>query len=41
MAEKVLLQVNIREDILDDPVYRYISSVDKVNRLVMGGTAIS
>jgi argininosuccinate lyase len=38
MAEKVLLQVKIREDILDDPVYRYISSVDKVNRLVMGGT---
>jgi argininosuccinate lyase len=37
MAEKVLLQVNIREDILDDPVYRHISSVDKVNQLVMGG----
>jgi argininosuccinate lyase len=38
MAEKVILQVNIREDILDDPVYRHISSVDKVNKLVMGGT---
>ena len=37
MAEKVLLQVNIREDILEDPVYRHISSVDKVNQLVMGG----
>jgi argininosuccinate lyase len=37
MAEKVLLQVKIREDILEDPVYRYISSVDRVNRLVMGG----
>jgi argininosuccinate lyase len=37
MAEKVLLQVKIREDILDDPVYRHISSVDKVNQLVMGG----
>jgi argininosuccinate lyase len=37
MAEKVLLQVKIREDILDDPVYRYISSVDKVNQLVMSG----
>jgi argininosuccinate lyase len=37
MAEKVLLQVIIREDILEDPVYRHISSVDKVNQLVMGG----
>jgi argininosuccinate lyase len=37
MAEKVLLQVKIREDILDDPVYRHISSVDKVNQLVMKG----
>lgn len=37
MAEKVLLQVKIREDILEDPVYRHISSVDKVNQLVMKG----
>jgi argininosuccinate lyase len=37
MAEKVLLKVKIREDILDDPVYRHISSVDKVNKLVMEG----
>lgn len=37
MAEKVLLQVKIRENILDDPLYRHISSVDKVNRLVMEG----
>ncbi len=37
MAEKVILQVKIREDILDDPVYRHISSVDKVNQLVMKG----
>jgi len=37
MAEKTLLQINIRQDILDDPVYRYISSVDKVNQLVMNG----
>jgi argininosuccinate lyase len=37
LAEKVLLQVKIRKDILDDPVYRHISSVDKVNRLVMEG----
>jgi argininosuccinate lyase len=38
MAEKVLLQINIRKDILDDPVYRHISSVDRVNQLVMKGT---
>jgi argininosuccinate lyase len=37
MAEKVLLRVKIRKDILDDPVYRHISSVDKVNQLVMKG----
>ncbi len=37
MAEKVLLQVIIRKDILEDPVYRHISSVDKVNQLVMKG----
>jgi argininosuccinate lyase len=37
LAEKVLLQVRIREDILEDQAYRYISSVDKVNRLVTGG----
>jgi argininosuccinate lyase len=37
MAEKVLLQVIIRKDILEDPVYRHISSVDKVNQLVMEG----
>ena len=38
MAEKVMLQIKIREDILDDPVYRHISSVDRVNQLVMKGT---
>ena len=38
MAEKVLLKVKIRKDILDDPVYRYIGSVDRVNQLVMKGT---
>lgn len=37
MAEKVILQVKIREDILDDPVYKHISSVDRVNQLVMKG----
>jgi argininosuccinate lyase len=37
LAEKVLLQVKIREDILDDPNYKYISSVDKVNRMVAKG----
>ena len=37
MAEKVILKVRIRKDILDDPVYRHISSVDRVNQLVMAG----
>ena len=37
LAEKVLLQVNIRKDILEDQAYKYISSVDKVNQLVAGG----
>jgi len=37
LAEKVLLQVRIREDILEDLAYKYISSVDKVNRLVANG----
>jgi argininosuccinate lyase len=37
MAEKVLLQINIRKDILKDPVYRHITSVDKVNKMVMSG----
>jgi argininosuccinate lyase len=37
LAEKVLLRVSIREDILEDQAYRYISSVDKVNKLVAGG----
>lgn len=37
LAEKVILQVRIREDILEDQAYRYISSADRVNRLVAGG----
>ncbi|MFC2112355.1 argininosuccinate lyase [Bacteroidota bacterium] len=37
LAEKVLLQVKIRKDILEDQAYKYISSVDKVNQLVAGG----
>jgi argininosuccinate lyase len=37
MAEKVILQVRIRKDILEDPVYKQISSVDRVNQLVMKG----
>jgi argininosuccinate lyase len=37
LAEKVLLRVNIRKDILDDQAYKYIGSVDKVNQLVAGG----
>ncbi len=37
IAEKVLLQVRIRKDILEDQAYKYISSVDKVNQLVSNG----
>ena len=37
LAEKVLLRVSIRKDILEDQAYKYISSVDQVNRLVAGG----
>lgn len=37
LAEKVLLQVRIREDILEDQAYKYICSVDKVNRMVADG----
>jgi argininosuccinate lyase len=39
MAEKVLLGVKVRENILEDLTYRYIGSVDKVNKLVAGGMA--
>ncbi len=37
LAEKVLLKVKIREDILEAPAYKYISSVDKVNKMVTSG----
>ena len=37
LAEKVLLQVKIRKDILKDTVYQYITSVDKVNLMVRKG----
>lgn len=37
LAEKVLLQVKVKKDILKDPAYKYISSVDQVNRMVAGG----
>jgi argininosuccinate lyase len=37
LAEKVLLRVSIRKDILEDQAYRYIGSVDRVNQLVAGG----
>ncbi len=36
-ADKALRNVEIRNDILDDPVYRYITSVERVNQLVMDG----
>lgn len=37
LAEKVLLKVKVREDILQGQAYQYISSVDKVNRMVAKG----
>ncbi len=37
MAEKVLLRVKIRENILDDAAYKYIGSVDRVNEMVSKG----
>ena len=37
LAEKVLLQIKIRENILEDPAYKYITSVDKVNKMVTSG----
>jgi argininosuccinate lyase len=37
LAEKVLLQVKVKEDILEDRAYKYISSVDRVNELVAKG----
>ncbi|MFC2081310.1 argininosuccinate lyase [Bacteroidota bacterium] len=37
LAEKVLLQIRVRDDILEDPAYKYITSVDKVNKLVVSG----
>jgi argininosuccinate lyase len=37
IADKALQHVEPRDDILDDPVYRYISSVERVNQLVMEG----
>jgi len=37
LAEKVLLQVKVRKDILEDQAYKYISSVDKVNLMVGNG----
>jgi argininosuccinate lyase len=37
LAEKVLLQIKIREDILKETAYKYITSVDKVNLLVTSG----
>jgi argininosuccinate lyase len=37
LADKALVHIKVKNDILDDPVYRYISSVEKVNQLVAGG----
>lgn len=37
LAEKAIGHIEIQDNILDDPAYRYISSVDKVNQLVTEG----
>ena len=37
IADKAIRHIEIRDDILDDPAYRYISSVDKVNQMVTRG----
>jgi argininosuccinate lyase len=37
LTDRALSKIEIRDDIMDDPAYRYISSVDKVNQLVGQG----
>ena len=37
LAEKVILQVKVRKDILEAPAYKYITSVDRVNQMVGSG----
>ena len=37
MTSLMLSSINVRENILDDPQYRYVFSVEEVNRLVLQG----
>jgi len=37
LTDKALGHIEVKEHILDDPAYRYITSVDKVNQLVADG----
>ncbi|MEO6851722.1 MAG: argininosuccinate lyase [Mucilaginibacter sp.] len=38
MASFMLEQIEVKKNILDDPKYAYLFSVEEVNRLVLGGT---
>ncbi|HEX7366529.1 MAG TPA: argininosuccinate lyase [Pelobium sp.] len=38
MAKLMLKNIKIKENILDDPKYQYLFSVEEVNKLVLGGT---
>ncbi|GAB2976186.1 argininosuccinate lyase [Mucilaginibacter puniceus] len=38
MANFMLQNITVKEDILDDPKYAYLFSVEEVNRLVLSGT---
>lgn len=38
MADFMLSHIRVREDIIDDPRYDYLFTVEDVNRLVLGGT---
>ncbi len=37
ITARAIGHIEVRKNILDDPVYRYITSVDRVNELVTGG----
>ncbi len=37
MAELMLSQISVQENLLADPKYKYLFSVEEVNRLVLGG----
>ena len=38
MSKLMLRNIKIKEDILDDPKYQYLFSVEEVNKLVLAGT---